>query len=104
MVNQRNISTRELRWSVLLAFLSLGEMKQHLNHFRYYVDHRLKLGLSQYIALAKHLRRFLNILITHNYCFTNCCEVVTTLHEQLGQDKGLWFDTHIVIMTTPATI
>ena len=98
MVNHRNISARESRWRVQLASLSLGEMKQHLNHFHYYVDHRLKLGLSRSIALAKHLRGFLNILITHNDCFPKCCEVVTTLDEQLGQDKGLWFDTHIVIM------
>ena len=99
MVNHIHISAGESRWRVHLASLSLGEMTQHLNHFHYYVDHRLKLGLSQIIALAKHLRGFLNILITHNDCFPKCCEVVITLHEQLGQVKGLWFDTHIVIVT-----
>ena len=81
-----------------LAFLSLGEIKQHLNHFHYYVDHRLTLGLSQGIGLAKYIRGFLNIIITHNECFPKCCEVVATLHEQLGQVTGFWFDTHIVIM------
>ena len=35
----------------------------------------------------------------NNDYFPKCCEVVTTLHEQIGQVKGLWFDTHIVIMT-----
>ena len=99
MVNHRNILAGESMWRVQLASLSLGEMKQHLNHFHYYVDHRLKLGLSRSIALAKHLRGFLNILITHNDCFPKCCEVVKTLHEQLGQVKGLWFDTPIVIVT-----
>ena len=49
--------------------------------------YRMKLGLTQSIALAKHLRGLLNILITHNDCFPKCCEVVTTLHEQLGQVK-----------------
>ena len=39
------------------------------------------------------------ILITHNNCFPKCCEVVTTLHEQLGQVEGLWFDSHIVMVT-----
>ena len=43
----------------------------------YYIDHRLKLGLTQSIALAKHLRGFLNILITHNDCFPKFCEIVT---------------------------
>ena len=71
MVNHRNISAGVSRWRVQLAFLSLGEMTQHLNHFHYYVDHGLKLGLSQSIALAKHLRGLLNILITHNDCFPN---------------------------------
>ena len=65
MVNHRNISA-ESRRRVHLASLSLGEIKQHLNHFHYYVDRRLKLGLTQIIALAKHLREFLNILIAHN--------------------------------------
>ena len=61
----------------------------------------LKLGfiISKTIALAKHLGGFLNILITHNNCFPKCCEVVTTLHEQFGQVKGLWFDSHIVMVT-----
>ena len=72
MVNHRNISAGESRWRVQLASLSLGEMKQCLNHFHYDVDHRLKLGLSQIIALAKHLRGFLNILNTHD-CFPKCC-------------------------------
>ena len=99
MVNHRNISAGESRWRVQLASLSLGEIKHHLNHYHYYVDHRLKLGLTQIIALAKHLRGFLNILITHNDCFPKFCEVVTTLHEQFGQVKGLWFDNHIVIIT-----
>ena len=49
--------------------------------------YRMKLGLTQSIALAKHLRGFLNILITHNDCFPKCCEVVNTLHEQLGHFK-----------------
>ena len=101
MVNHINISTEESRWIVQLAFLSLGEMTQHLNHFHYYVDHVLKLGfiISQTIALAKHLGGFLNILITHNNYFPNCCEVVSTLHEQFGQVEGLWFDSHIVMVT-----
>ena len=87
-------------WRVQLAFLSLGEMTQHLNHV-HYVNHVLKLGfiISQTIALAKHLGGFLNIIITHNNCFPKCCEVVTTLHEQFGQDEGLWFDSHIVMVT-----
>ena len=82
-------------------FLSLGEMTQHLNHFHYDVDHVMKLGfiISQTIALAKHLGGFLNILITHNNCFPMCCEVVTTLHEQFSQVEGLWFDSHIVMVT-----
>ena len=85
---------------VQLAFLSIGERTQHLNHFHYYVDHVLKLGfiISQTIALAKHLGGFLNILITHNNCFPKCCEVVTTLHEQFGQVEGLWFDSHIAMV------
>ena len=99
MVNHRNISAGESRWRVQLAYLSLGEIKQNLNHSHYYVDHRLKLGLTQIIALAKHLRGFLNILITRNDCFPKCCKVVITLHERLCQVMGLWFDTHIVIMT-----
>ena len=44
MVNHRNISAGVSRWRVQLAFLSLGEMTQHLNHFHYYVDRVLKLG------------------------------------------------------------
>ncbi len=49
---------------------------------------------------AKHPRELLNIFITQNIdCFPKCCEVVTTLRERPGQVKGLWFDTHIVIMT-----
>ena len=64
MVNHRNILAVESRWRVQLASLSLGEIKQHLNHLHYYVENRLKLGLTQSIALAKHLRGFLNILIT----------------------------------------
>ena len=56
MVNHRNISAGESRWRVQLASLSLGDIKQHLSHFHHYVDHRLKLGLAQNIALAKHLR------------------------------------------------
>ena len=101
MVNHRHISAGASRWRVELAFLSLGEMTQHLNHFHYYVDHVLKLGfrISQSIALAKHLGGFLNILITHNNCFSKCCEVVTTLHVQFGQVEGLWFDSHIVMVT-----
>ena len=87
-------------WRVQLAFLSLGEMTQHLNDV-HYVDHVLKLGfiISQTIALAKHLGGFLNIIITHNNCFPKCCEVVTTLHEQFGQVESLWFDSHIVMVT-----
>ena len=50
MVNHRNISAGESRWRVQLASISLGEIKQHLNHCHYYVDHRLKLGVSQFIA------------------------------------------------------
>ncbi len=101
MVNHRNISAGESKWRVQLAFVGLGEMTQHLNHFHYYVDHVLKLGfiISQTIALAKQLGGFLNILIIHNNCFPKCCEVVTTLHEQFGQVEGLWFDSHIVIVT-----
>ena len=103
MVNHRNISAGESRWRVQLAFLSLAEMTQHLNHFHYYVDHVLKLGfiISQTIALAKHLGGFLNILITHNNCLTKCYEVVTTPHEQFGQLRleGLWFHSHIVMET-----
>ena len=41
----------------------------------------------------------MNILITHNNCFPKCCEVVTTLHEQFGQVEGLWFDSHIAMVT-----
>ena len=101
MVNHGHISAGESWWRVQLAFFSLGEMTQHLNHFHYYVDHVLKLGfiISQTIALAKHLGGFLNILITHNNCFPKWCEVVTTLHEQFGQVEGLWFDSHIVMVT-----
>ena len=101
MVNHRHISAGESWWGVQLAFFSLGEMTQHLNHFHYYVDHVLKLGfiISQTIALAKHLGVFLNILITHNNCFPKWCEVVTPLHEQFGQVEGLWFDSHIVMVT-----
>ena len=98
-MNHINISAGESRRRVQLAPLSIREIKQHLNHFHYYVNHRLKLGVSQIIALAKHIRGFLNILITHNDCFPKCCEVVTSLREQLGQVKDLWFDTHIVMMT-----
>ena len=85
MVNHINISAVEPRRKVQLASLSLGGIKQHLNHCHYCVDHWLKLGLTQIIALAKHLRGFLNILITHNDCFPKFREVVTTLHEQFGQ-------------------
>ena len=101
MVNHRNMSAGGSRWRVQLAFLSLGEMTQHLNHFHYYVDHVLKLGfiISQTIALAKHLGGFLNILITHNNCFPKCFEVVNTLHEKFGQVDGLWFDCHVVMVT-----
>ena len=101
MVNRRNISAGESRWRVQLSFLTLVEMTQHLNHFHYYVDHVLKLGfiISQTIALAKHLGGFLNILNTHNNCFPKCCEVVTTLHEQFVQVEGLWFDSHIGMVT-----
>ena len=55
VVDHRNISAGESNWRVQLAFLSLGEMTQHLNHFHYYVDHVLKLGfiISQNIALAQ---------------------------------------------------
>ena len=77
MVNHRNISAGESRWRVQLASLRHGEMTQHLNH----------------------LGEFLNIVITHNNCFPKCCEVVTTLHEQFGQVEGLWFDSHIVMVT-----
>ena len=68
MVNHRNLSAGESRWRVQLASLSLGEIKQHLNHFHYYVDHKLKLGLTQIIALAKHLpqiacKRYINVSI-----------------------------------------
>ena len=90
MVNHRNISAGESRLRVQLASISLGEIKQHLNHFHYYVDHRLKLLLSPNIFFLG----FLNILITHTDCFPKCCEVVTTLHEQIGQVKCVWFDTH----------
>ena len=62
--------------------------------------HRLTLELTKSIALAKHLRGFLNILITHSDCFPKCCEVVTTLLEQLSQVNALRFVTHIVIMTS----
>ena len=56
VVNHSNIiSAGESMWRVQLAFLSLGEMTQHLNHFHYYVDHVLKLAfiISQNIALAQ---------------------------------------------------
>ena len=55
MVNQlyRNTSAGKAMWRVQLADLSLGEIKQHLNSFHYYVDHRLKLGYSQINAIAK---------------------------------------------------
>ena len=94
MVNRRNISAGESSWRISVLVKSSS-----LNHFHNYVVHMLTLGLTQLIALAKHLRGLLNILITHNDCIPKCCEVVTTLHEQLVQVKGLWFDTHIVIMT-----
>ena len=95
MVNHRHISVGESRLRVQLVSLSLGKIKQHLNHFPLLCGPQA----AEIIALAKHLRGLLNILITHNDCFPKCCEVVTTLHQQLGQVKGLWFDTHIVIMT-----
>ena len=99
-MNHRHIPAGESSWRVQLAFLSLGDMTQHLNHFHYYVEQVLKLGfiISQTIALAKHLGGLLNILITHNNCFPKCCEVVTTLHDQFGQVEGVWFDSHIVMV------
>ena len=96
MVNHINISAGESIWRVQLASLSLGEIKQHLIHFHCHDDHRLTLGLTPSIALAKHIRGFLNILlITHNDCFPKFCEAVITLHEELGQVKGLYSLTPI---------
>ena len=68
MVNHRHISAVESRWRVQLAYL--GEIKQHLNHFHYCIDHRLKVLLSPNIFVSSGTLSLLTM--------TKCCEVVTT--------------------------
>ena len=48
MVNPRNISAGESRLRVQRAYLSLYEIKHHLNHFDYYVDPTWVLEHSHY--------------------------------------------------------
>ena len=80
--------------------LTLSFLKQYLNHFHYYVDHRLKLRVTTIIAFAKHLRDFLNILITHNDCFhpkfpplfgspTGCAGLEQTDREESEPDQPI---------------
>ena len=54
---------------------ALGDTKQHLDHFHYHVDYKLKFGITKIIVIVKVLRVFLNILITQKIdCFWCVCE------------------------------
>ena len=89
MVNHRNISAGESRLRVQLAYISLDEIKRHLNHFHYYFDHRLKLLLSPNIFVGS---------LTFSLLTKTVSQSVVRL-SPLFTNSLVWFDTHIMIMT-----
>ena len=75
--------------------LTLSFLKFYLNHFHYYIDHMLKLRVTQIIAFAKRLRDFLKFLLLT----TNVSQSVVMFSPLFTNSLLRWFDNHIVIMT-----
>ena len=93
MVNHRHISAGESRLRVQRASLSLGEIKQHLNHSHYYVDHRLKLLLSPNIFLGSWTFSLLTLTV-----FQSVVRLSPLFANSLVRLSACGL-THIVIMT-----